>query len=599
MSATNSAPMNRIANILKGHFTNRIIVSYWLIIIAWILGFSIYSGQMIKGTTFRTLSQQLSTQADLVGRMIPAEWVKTKNRAEINPLVHRLTENMQNRITVIADDGEVLGDSDRDWPELLNMVNHRTRPEISAAFETGFGQSVRYSTTLRIDMLYVAKPLRDDTGTIGFVRVALPLTAVRTAVRTNLHTILWAGIIGLVLALLFGIGIARLLTRPIRAITRAVNDLAAGKSDVKIPVYGPDELSQLASTINRLNGQLTVTIRELANEKSKLSTIIEGMTEAVIALDEKNIVEFYNPAAQRILDFPDATTGRNLLEVSRIYELANLIDETRLAEEPLQREIELIGLEPKHFQASATLLANQGIIIVLSDISRLKQLEKIRREFVANVSHELRTPLTLIQGNIETLKGEKNPKAIERSLATIERHSERLNRLLTDLLDLSSIEQDEAKFSFRKVDLKTIIKRSVANFTKQAQAKHQTLKVQTEPELSSVSADPDRLDQVLSNLLDNAIKFTPDGGKIVVRALPQNTYVRVEVIDNGPGIPEEDQPRIFERFYRVDKARSRELGGTGLGLAIVKHIIEAHNGKVWVESVLDRGSKFCFTLPTV
>lgn len=591
--------MNRIANILKGHFTNRIIVSYWLIIIAWILGFSIYSGQMIKGTTFRTLSQQLSTQADLVGRMIPAEWVKTKNRAEINPLVHRLTENMQNRITVIADDGEVLGDSDRDWPELLNMVNHRTRPEISAAFETGFGQSVRYSTTLRIDMLYVAKPLRDDTGTIGFVRVALPLTAVRTAVRTNLHTILWAGIIGLVLALLFGIGIARLLTRPIRAITRAVNDLAAGKSDVKIPVYGPDELSQLASTINRLNGQLTVTIRELANEKSKLSTIIEGMTEAVIALDEKNIVEFYNPAAQRILDFPDATTGRNLLEVSRIYELANLIDETRLAEEPLQREIELIGLEPKHFQASATLLANQGIIIVLSDISRLKQLEKIRREFVANVSHELRTPLTLIQGNIETLKGEKNPKAIERSLATIERHSERLNRLLTDLLDLSSIEQDEAKFSFRKVDLKTIIKRSVANFTKQAQAKHQTLKVQTEPELSSVSADPDRLDQVLSNLLDNAIKFTPDGGKIVVRALPQNTYVRVEVIDNGPGIPEEDQPRIFERFYRVDKARSRELGGTGLGLAIVKHIIEAHNGKVWVESVLDRGSKFCFTLPTV
>jgi two-component system phosphate regulon sensor histidine kinase PhoR len=589
--------MNRFANILKGHFTNRIIVSYWLIIIIWVLGFSIYSGQTIKATTFRTMSRQLSTEADMVGRMIPAEWVKTKNRAEIYPLVHRLTDGMQTRITVIADDGEVLGDSDRDWTELLNMVNHRTRPEISAALETGFGQSIRYSTTLRIDMLYVAKPLRDDTGTIGVVRVALPLTAVGAAVRTNLHTILWAGIIGLVLALLFGIGIAQLLTRPIRAITHAVNDLAAGKSDVKIPVYGPDEFSRLALTINRLNGQLTVTIRELANEKSKLSTIIEGMTEAVIALDEKNNVEFYNPAAQRILDFSDGAAGRNLLEASRIYELADLVDETRRAEETVQREIEIAGLEPKNFQATCALLAHQGVLIVLSDITRLKQLEKMRQEFVANVSHELRTPLTLIQGNVEALKGEKNPKAIERSLATIERHSERLNRLLTDLLDLSSIEQEEAKFSFQKVDLKTIIKRLVANFKKQAQAKHQTLKEETEPELSPVSADPDRLDQVLSNLLDNAIKFTPDGGRIVVRALPERESIQVEVIDNGPGIPEEDQPRIFERFYRVDKARSRELGGTGLGLAIVKHIIEAHKGKVWVESELNKGSKFSFTLP--
>lgn len=589
--------MTNLKTVLRGHFANKLILSYWLIVIIIAVGFSIFSGQLIKRQTMEGLSRELVVQTRILTQSLPLEALATHDRGHIQTLVLRWSQATRSRITVIAPDGTVLGDSDEDWSGLLAMANHQNRPEIQAARERGYGQAIRYSTTLRRDMLYVALPVWHDKQIAGFVRTALPLQSVTTAVTTNQRAIIWVGMIGLVVALLMAIFVGRRLSKPIRVINRGLREMLSGKEDSTITVNSRDEFSLLAAAINRLNTKLALTIGALKSEKVTLSTILEGMAEAVIELDAKNTIEFTNSAAQRILGFGDGAAGRNLLEVSRIYELANLIDETRRKEESIQREIELVGLEPKHFQASSTLLPNQGIIVVLSDISRLKQLEKVRQEFVANVSHELRTPLTLILGTVDTLDGEKNLKEISRQLEIIRKHSLRLNRLVADLLDLSSIEQKEAKFSFRPVNLKPLIAKMVSSFMKRAYGKNQTLQIKIQKKLSPVLADPDRIEQVVSNLLDNAIKFTPQGGKVVVRALAENDRVRVEVIDNGPGIPEEDQPRIFERFYRVDKARSRELGGTGLGLAIVKHIIETHQGTVWVESVLAGGSKFIFTLP--
>jgi two-component system phosphate regulon sensor histidine kinase PhoR len=492
------------------------------------------------------------------------------------------------RVTIISPDGTVLADSSSD---IGTMESHAQRPEVIQALQQGEGRSTRYSVSVKQALIYYAKRVETSPGNPLIIRLALPMDGVDEALgkfRTKLW--LWS-----ILILLLS-GAASLLIS--RSFTDRIERLRPLPPDGK-----GDTLEALGGSLNQTAARLDRTIRTLTEERNLSAAILGSMVEGVAVVNGAERLVFSNPGFAEILglDVPPVS-GSSLLEIVRQRELIDAVRRVLGGEHRVEAEI-VTGTLRQHFFAAtvASVRAGEtsGAVIVLHDITALRKLERIRRDFVANVSHEFRTPLTAIQGFSETLiAGAINdPNNRDRFLAIILDHSRRLARLTEDLLRLSEMDAERLELEIRRVSVSQLVESCYETAQRRAADKSLDLSLELPPNLPDVAGDTRRLQEVLQNLLDNAIQYTLPNGKIVLSADTKNDEVIFTVSDTGIGIPTSDQPRIFERFYRVDAARSREAGGTGLGLSIAKHLIEAHGGRIWVESEIGEGSKFHFSVP--
>jgi two-component system phosphate regulon sensor histidine kinase PhoR len=525
---------------------------------------------------------------------------QTGDAAELQQHVRRLAEDAGARITLIADDGRVLADSEEDPAQ---MENHHDRPEVVQARAQGLGVATRFSQTLKRSMLYVALRTDDLGPDIAFVRTALPVDMVERQVR-SLHHLVWTAAAGAGLAAVaLSFWLARRTVRPLTELTEAAGLIAEGAYGHKVYASGPDELGALARSFNHMSGRLARQFAQLEEDRQQLRAILSGMVEGVIALGADERILFVNERAARLLEFqPQAAVGRRLWEVVRLRALQDLVRRALADPEPHDEELRWNAPALRSLTVHAARLASAGgAVLVLHDTTDLRRLERIRQDFVANVSHELKTPLSVIKACVETLLdgAADDPQHRGRFLERIGDQSDRLYALILDLLSLARIESGEEAFELRAVPLGPAVDDCLERHRERAEAKKQHLLAEPPPGDGDLAAhvDEEALGQILDNLVENAIKYTPEGSRVVVRWRSDEGQVRLEVEDNGQGIPEADLPRIFERFYRVDKARSREMGGTGLGLAIVKHLTQAMKGGVRATSRLGQGTTFIVSLP--
>jgi two-component system, OmpR family, phosphate regulon sensor histidine kinase PhoR len=507
------------------------------------------------------------------------------------------------RVTFITPQGEVLGDSDVKPGDLRELENHLHRPEVHAALGSSEGSSIRYSSTLKIPMLYVAFPFQSAAGEKGILRLALPLSTLEQT-KSSLHKILGLSLLlAAIVALALSYLLSNVTSRSLRAMAVAAVQFGKGEYGRRFPVRGNDELGKLAATMNDMAVKIESQLSLLAGEKKRLNTILRGMGEGVMVTNPDGVVTLVNPAFLELLSIQDEVEGRPLIEITRLpalhdsYKMVVATRNERLEEVTLQVEGEktvLIHWVP--------LLENddmEGIVSVFHDISDLKRLEKVRRDFVANVSHELRTPVTVIKGYAETLLSgvlTSDAERANRFVGIIHDHAERLANLINDLLSISEIESGELSLDLAPLSIAGVAKRAATLLEQQARAKGIHIDFNGLAEAPPVLADHGRIEQVLVNLLDNAIKYTPENGAVTITARDERDKLSVSITDTGIGIPPKDLSRVFERFYRVDKGRSRDEGETGLGLSIVKHIVQLHGGTATVESSPGKGSTFSFTL---
>jgi two-component system, OmpR family, phosphate regulon sensor histidine kinase PhoR len=535
---------------------------------------------------------------------------------QLQIIVRELSQRALARVTLMDDTGRVLADSAVQDRDLGAVENHRTRPEIEQAVATGFGTDLRASHTTGERTLYRAVRLNkpDDTSVPFYLRLGLPITTLDQELAKLKRNLTVAFASAFLIAVGLSIWLARSLTKPLLDMTTVARQLAAGNHTVHIRTSARDEVGLLADTLNHMTDELKTKIEELSEDRSQLLAMLTSMVEGVMVLDYRGRVLQVNPALERMFGVTRTEArGRQFSEVFGHPELNSLVS-TVLATRTGHEEEIILAPSGRCLHVEASVAGGQQdneacAVLVFHDITELRRLEKIRKDFVANVSHELRTPLTSIKGYVEALLdgGKDDPETSVRFLDIILKQSDRLNLILEDLLQLSKIESGQVQFRREPLHIGSVIERTIAMIKPLADKKQHQLVPRIASDLPLVNGDQERLVQVLANLVDNAIKYTPEGGQITVAArripiaksgtgAPQDG-IELSVADTGIGIPEQDRPRVFERFYRVDKARSRELGGTGLGLAIVKHIVEGHGGQVWVERNLPSGSRFVVRLP--
>jgi two-component system phosphate regulon sensor histidine kinase PhoR len=565
----------------------------------------LYVTRVLETHSVDNLRSALVRDARAIQDTLSPHLVSGTPAAEMQGLARKHGERFGARVTVIAQDGTVLADSELDLEGVRRMEHHAARPEVRAALAGRIGSHVRRSATLDLEMLYVALPVTDGAGVTGVVRMAVPLTEVAKASASIRRTAAAGALLAFGLVLAVGFFVGWRVTRPVREMQAVAHRMAEGDFDQRAPVRGTAEVGELGRALNLMAGRLKGKIADLERERAKVAAILDSMVEGVIAVDGRGRILLMNPAARSIFGLAsDAVEGRPLLEVIRQKEFLDLIEvcQTCGIGEGCRRKVELGPPINRVLEARAVPVSPapeaRGSLLVLYDVTELRRLEQVRTEFVANVSHELRTPLTSIRGYLETLQdgAMDEPATARRFLEIAHTHAERLGRLVDDLLELSDIETGKVVLKPGPLVLRDATAEVASIFENQAAQKSLAIVDEIPPDLR-VLADRDRLIQVFVNLVDNAVKFTPAGGRITLgatRARPG--VVEVVVADSGIGIPSTDLPRITERFYRVDKARSRELGGTGLGLAIVKHLVQAHGGELRIESELGRGTGVHFTL---
>lgn len=575
------------------------LLSLGLIIASVIAGYAYLRGAL-EDALLQSVRTDLHVRVKLIAREVsdaragsPEEW---------QLLAQDLGKRAEARVTLIDLDGKVFGDSDVTWAELPRVENHRGRPEVDAALMGRTGESVRHSTTVRQRMLYMAEPFQRDGKPGGVARVALSLARVDGAVADLQRLALIAALLAIAVAVVLSSAAAQLVWRDARSLTEAARRMADGDLATRTRRSGTDELGELGRALDALASSLSSTLSELRSERDRVSGILSGMQEGVLLLDREGRVALVNPALCEMLLLPSDAQGKTPLEVIRHAQLKALLDDVIESDEPHSRDIEVGGIKPRRLLVRAAPLAGEqgGTLAVFVDVTDMRRLETMRRDFVANVSHELRTPVTAIRSAAETLDTalEKDPEAARRFVEIIDRNAERLRELVEDLLDLSRIESQTYKLAFASLELESIATHVIDLFRERADKKRIRLVSDLPAALPKVCVDPKALDHVLTNLIDNAVKYCPTGTTVTVSALAEGDLVRVTVADDGPGIEPRHLPRLFERFYRVDAGRSRELGGTGLGLSIVKHLVEAMGGSARVESTLGSGTQFSFTLRT-
>ncbi len=549
-----------------------------------------------------SLRGKLLVEAKLVREMVIYEYDTQKPSTTMDELAGKLGKVTSTRITVIDADGVVLGDSQE---EPSQMENHLERPEIQQAISDGVGIVERESTTLNTEMMYLALAVKKDGGIKGFVRLALPITEITMTLSRLWIMLFTALLLAIVLAGVLGFKLAQRLTKPIQEMTVAAQKIAGGDFSLRTYTTSQDEIGVLGQALNQMAQQLKETIDEVTTGKSKLESVLANMVSGVIFLRQDGRVELINPAAGQILGInPILSGGRQQVEIIRNYQLSTLIATALKMGKAIKEELLILVPYEKNVQLNITPItgredSNLGVVVVLHDITDFRKLERMRTDFVANVSHELKTPVTSLKGYAETLLDGAldDPEIAREFVKIILTESERLRILIDDLLELSKMESTANQVMRQEINIDALIGSLKVKFKPQVEERQVELEF-TRPEHQLIAmGDNSMIEQVLTNLIDNAIKYSPVGGKVKLAVSDQAEGILFEVIDTGLGIPEQELIRIFERFYRVDKGRSRKLGGTGLGLAIVKHILETHGSQIKVESTLGRGSRFYFTLP--
>jgi len=553
-------------------------------------------GLFLEGRLRTSQEEQIETELLRCARAA-RELVADTPEGAMDAVADQMGEALEARVTVIGLDGRVLGDSEVLAGDLTGLDSHLERPEVLATRDDTPGTTRRHSETLDRDMLYLAIPFEGVGGSGGYVRVALPLDEVdRAAMRLRVTLAVgWA--LGLALALLGGALVSNLLTRDFRTLMDHARSFAEGRPDASTPGREVGELESLEHSINVMGGELNRHMSTLAEERDRFAAVIEGMDAAVLAVDGQRHITLTNARALRLLRLPPDVDGAPFDQAVRVPELHELLDRAQ-EEQASFDELTLPGNPPRIATVRITpQRTSGGAVIVMHDITRQQRLETVRRDFVANVSHELRTPMTVIRANAETLLdgAMEDPLHGRQFLSAVLRNAERMTQIVSDLLDLTRIESGKLDLNIRPLPVKVAAYRALDSVAEAAKAKSIDVEIQIDESLQ-VAADEQLLDQILVNLLDNAVKYTFTGGLVVVEAEQRETGVRIAVRDNGPGIEPEHRDRIFERFYRVDKGRSREMGGTGLGLAIVKHLTGALNGEIGVEAAEGGGTVFWLIL---
>jgi two-component system, OmpR family, phosphate regulon sensor histidine kinase PhoR len=525
------------------------------------------------------------------------------DREVIQPLCRHLGHLLGMRVTVVAADGTVLGDSEED-PE--RMENHRGRQEIGEALEGNVGRAIRPSPTQHEERVYAAVAMQDKKPSPLVVRTSVPVrTLAGTLHAAYLHIALaCAGLAVIVAAASYWA--SRRILRPLEQIRAGADRLAHGELQHRLRIHDATEIAVLAESLNQMAEQLDQRIRTVVRQENELEAILSSMEEGVLAVDNASTIINVNEACARMLGAPaESLRGRLVHEAVRRTDLIEFIASTLAGSTPREADLQWLAEPDRWFHANSTALYDAdrrkiGALVVLHDVTRLRHLENVRRDFVANVSHELRTPITSIQGFVETVLDEslEDKEAALRHLKIVLRQAERLSSIIDDLLSLSYIERgaDAHAIPVENAPLGEVLRSALEMCEKKAVDKQMTLSAKCPEDLMAPINGP-LLEQAVMNLVDNAIKYSPAGAAVCVEAEREASDVVIRVRDQGCGIGPQHLPRLFERFYRVDKARSRELGGTGLGLSIVKHIVAAHRGTVHVESTLGKGSTFVIRLP--
>ena len=525
------------------------------------------------------------------------------NYEQIDRLSKEIGERAATRVTVILPTGRVIGDTHEDP---TRMDNHADRREVSQAMRGRVGVAIRYSRTLEKDMMYVGLPLVEDGRLIGVLRTSIPFTSIDRTIGRITTKIALGGLAIALLAAVLSLWISRRITRPLEAMIEGAERFARGELDHRLPVPKSEDMAGLAEALNQMATQLDERLRAIQRERNQLRVVLSSMVEGVIALDRDERVIRLNQAAARMLrlDREDAK-NRSIQEVSRNTELQEFVAETLASEHLVERDLSLYTGDDIVVRAHGTGLQDEtgkrmGALIVLNDITRLRRLENVRRDFVANVSHEIKTPLTAIRGFVETLRddADPDPQNQRRFLEIIARHTQRLEALVEDLLNLSRIEEEEPAdgMDMETRPLRELLHGAAGIVQEKLEETSDRIRISCDPGIR-ISATPLLMEQAFVNLLENAVKYSRTGSEVLVEAEKTGAEIAVRVKDQGAGIPVDHLPRIFERFYRVDKSRSRKLGGTGLGLAIVKHVVQVHGGRMEVESVPGKGSTFTVYLP--
>ena len=590
----------------RNSLISKFFLSYLAVVTLLFTSFYLYSSTVVRDFYVSSLGERLELEARLLAKALPS----LSDNHEFDLLCRNLANELVTRITIVGADGRVLCDS---VEASATMENHLWRPEVVEALKTGSGSSFRYSTTTGEEQFYRAF-LQDEGENQRIVRLAIALDEVQ-AVTNSLRRSLFLGfLVASAVGLLLAFAFSRRLSRRVKRLVEFSGHVAEGVFPQNFfGKSGRDEIHRLERHLNDMSEKIRQNVQQVIAEKEKANSILRGMMEGVLVIDPKGRVLVINEQAQRMFNLsPDRDIrGASILELSRHPEMKKLIEQVlvfNFTSERYSRQVELH--EGRWFRVNAVSLRNNqsstyGSILVFHDITEVKQLERMRSDFVANVSHELRTPLTAIRGYAETLRQTPpdDPADARHFLGIIEKHAERLSRLTEDLLTLSDLESGKIEIDFNPVDIKRVVQSVSEVFSDAANKKQVTLEQVIEQGLPAVMGDVDRLQQLLINLVDNAVKYTPVNGTVTVKA-QRNTInssidaVELSVTDTGTGIPEDAISRLTERFYRVDKARSRDLGGTGLGLAIVKHIAQAHGAELKIESALHKGTMVSVLLPT-
>jgi len=598
----------RIVHVLRSRIALKLTLTLVGFVTVTMIVAGLYLSRGLERVAIEAIEARLGTAARVLEDEARVALRADRSGNAVQAFTERAARRTQSRVTVIAPDGRVLADSERKPEELAGMENHAGRPEVRVAVNGGVGHDVRSSATLGTPLIYVAAPVSESGRVVAVLRLAAPLEAATPAYESLRGVMLAGGAVALVAALGIGLFVAGRVTRPVVEMEDVARQMSEGNFRVRASVRSPDEIGTLGRSLNVMAGRLREKIDDLEREQAKATAILDAMVEGVIATDGHDHVILLNERARGIFGLGQTRVERRpLLEVIRNVDLHGLLNESRAAADGqlVSREIKLPEPSERVLQVHAVPLRftgdEPGVVIILHDITELRRLEQVRTEFVANVSHELRTPLTAIQGYLETLLDGalEEPEHARKFLEIVFRHTERLGRLTDDLTDLSNIELGRISLRIEATDLAEVTESALAIIQPRAGSGRVTVEASFPASMPEVLADRDRLAQILINLVDNAVKYTPGGGHVWVEAqrLPSG-MVEVAVRDTGVGVPKADLPRLTERFYRVDKARSRELGGTGLGLAIVRHLVLAHGGELGIESELWKGTTVRFTLPT-
>ena len=562
----------------------KIFFSFCLIILSLSILVFVFSFRTIKHHYINTLSLDLKNLAyTLKLKVLPL--IEEKDFKRLDSLTKEIGKNIKTRITVIAPSGKVLADSEKD-PHLMENLNDR--PEVKQAKERGFGKSLRFSTTVKEEMLYVAIPIKSKEKFLGILRVSLFLKDIHKLLNSLKLKIFGIVIFVIFLSLIGAFIFSKNLSNPLKELVLAFKRLADGDFSTKVDFKREDEIGKLADGFNKMSEELKRLFDNLTLKQEELNSIISFLEEGLSVLDKKGEIILFNESFKRFVQINPE--GKFWWEVLRNPKIAQLIDKAKKEKRVPSQELELNG---KVFLSSFVLIpSKEELIIVLHDITEFKKLEKIKKDFVVNVSHELRTPLTAIKGYVETLEEEIEGNA-KRYLEIIKKHTERLINIVNDLLLLSELEEKGLTQIKERVNLKEIAEGIFKIFKQKAEEKGLKLNLICEDK-PVIKGDPFKLEQMFINLIDNAIKYTKEG-EVTVSLKKVDKKVIVSVRDTGIGIPKEHLDRIFERFYVVDKSRSKKLGGTGLGLSIVKHIVLLHNGKINVKSTVGKGTEFIIT----